>query len=249
MVDRLTNPITRLPDHPITRCRSRGSALRRPRQRRAARRGSGRAASVQPIYVSVGLAWEARGARGGRAVPRERARVDRPRAAAGLADRRHARRLPGDALGHRRDGRPATTRRTRTCICPGRNIMLLGKAAVYCAAAGIGRLVLGTLDHNPFPDATPAVPRGHGRRAVARSRHTSSTIDAPYARISKADVIRRGVALGVPLELTLSCMNPARRPAGTAWSTAASAASAASATRRLSRRESRIRRPTQTGNS
>ena len=32
-------------------------------------------------------------------------------------------------------------------------------------------------------------------------------IDAPYADVSKADVIRRGAALGVPFELTLSCMN------------------------------------------
>ena len=39
---------------------------------------------------------------------------------------------------------------------PGRNIVLLGKAGVYCAAAGIDRLVLGTLAHNPFPDATMA---------------------------------------------------------------------------------------------
>ena len=38
---------------------------------------------------------------------------------------------------------------------PGRNIVLLGKAGVYCAAAGIGRIALGTLAHNPFPDATP----------------------------------------------------------------------------------------------
>jgi len=33
-------------------------------------------------------------------------------------------------------------------------------------------------------------------------------IDAPYANVGKADVIRRGIALGLPLELTLSCMNP-----------------------------------------
>jgi len=33
-------------------------------------------------------------------------------------------------------------------------------------------------------------------------------IDAPFARIGKAEVIRRGRALGVPLNLTLSCMNP-----------------------------------------
>jgi 7-cyano-7-deazaguanine synthase len=33
-------------------------------------------------------------------------------------------------------------------------------------------------------------------------------IDAPYAKVSKAEVIRRGTAMHLPLELTLSCMNP-----------------------------------------
>jgi 7-cyano-7-deazaguanine synthase len=35
-------------------------------------------------------------------------------------------------------------------------------------------------------------------------------IDAPYAGTSKAAVIRRGAALGVPFDLTLSCMSPQR---------------------------------------
>jgi 7-cyano-7-deazaguanine synthase len=33
-------------------------------------------------------------------------------------------------------------------------------------------------------------------------------IDAPYAGTSKADVVRRGVSLRVPFDLTLSCMSP-----------------------------------------
>ena len=68
---------------------------------------------VQPIYVSVGLAWEAR---------RTGDRVDallaadpspRPHAPAGLADRRHARRLRRHPLGGRRDaaGVPHARRR------------------------------------------------------------------------------------------------------------------------------------------
>ena len=35
-------------------------------------------------------------------------------------------------------------------------------------------------------------------------------IIAPFASFSKSEVIERGVALGVPWELTLSCMNPDR---------------------------------------
>ena len=35
-------------------------------------------------------------------------------------------------------------------------------------------------------------------------------IAAPYAHVRKAEVIRRGIALGLPLALTLSCMSPAK---------------------------------------
>ena len=90
---------------------------------------------------------------------------------------------------------------------PGRNVILLGKAGVFCAAAHIGRLVLGTLDHNPFPDATPAF-RAAMQSALSLGLAHELSIDAPYARTSKAEVIRRGVAVGAPLALTLSCMQP-----------------------------------------
>jgi 7-cyano-7-deazaguanine synthase len=36
----------------------------------------------------------------------------------------------------------------------------------------------------------------------------SVTVDTPLAQLHKVDVIRMGVRLGVPLELTLSCMEP-----------------------------------------
>ena len=85
------------------------------------------------------------------------------------------------------------------------------KAAIYCAQQGIGRIALGPLAGNPFPDATPRVLRRDGARAVARARaharHRHAVRD-----MHKHDVIRLGVELGVPLELTLSCMNPRAGP-------------------------------------
>jgi 7-cyano-7-deazaguanine synthase len=45
-------------------------------------------------------------------------------------------------------------------------------------------------------------------RALSLGLAHALRIDAPYAGTSKAEVIRRGAALGVPFELTLSCMNP-----------------------------------------
>ena len=166
---------------------------------------------VQPIYVSVGLAWEAAEraivARLAGAPPRSR-----PRAAARVARRRHARRVRGDALGVQ--GRPpAYHTPDEDVYLPGRNIVLLGKAGVYCAAAGIERLVIGTLAHNPFPDATPEF-RAAMARALSLGLAHALPIDAPYADAGKAEVIRRGAALGVPFELTLSCMNPVSRGAG-----------------------------------
>jgi len=162
-------------------------------------------AGVQPIYVSVGLAWEAA----------ERAMVERFLAAAPIGGR--IGRLVSLGVDMRDvyaathwaiEGRPPGYHTPDEDVyLPGRNVVLLGKAGVYCAAAGIDRLVLGTLGHNPFPDATPDF-RGAMARALSLGLAHPLQIEAPYAAISKADVIRRGAALGVPFELTLSCMNP-----------------------------------------
>jgi 7-cyano-7-deazaguanine synthase len=161
---------------------------------------------VQPVYISVGLAWEA---------------AERTMVAAFLArDPFPARARPLAALAvDMRDvyaathwaleGRPPAYHTPDEAVyLPGRNIVLLGKAGVYCAGAAIDRLVLGTLAHNPFPDATPAF-RSSMAETLSLGLARPLQIDAPFAELSKADVIRRGIALSVPFELTLSCMSPA----------------------------------------
>ena len=160
---------------------------------------------VHPVYVSVGLAWEAA----------EQAIVSRFLARAPLGGR--VRPLVSLSVDMRDvyaathwavQGRPpAYHTPDEDVFLPGRNVTLLGKAAVYCAAAKIDRLLLGTLAHNPFPDATPGF-RAAMAHALSLGLDHPLQIDAPYASTSKADVIRRGAALGVPFELTLSCMNP-----------------------------------------
>ena len=166
---------------------------------------------VQPIYVSAGLAWEAA----------ERAMVSRFLGHAALTGKTRALVSLGvdmrdvyAATHWAVEGRPpAYHTPDEDVYLPGRNVILLSKAAVYCAAANIDRLVIGTLDHNPFPDATPAF-RAAMAAALSLGLARPLHIDAPYATTSKADVIRRGAALGVPFELTLSCMNPPFDPAG-----------------------------------
>src|SRR5439155_25127113 len=53
--------------------------------------------------------------------------------------------------------RPAPGARTRdeSVYLPGRNMVLSMKAAVFAAMNKIPTLALGSLDHNPFSDATP----------------------------------------------------------------------------------------------
>ena len=65
---------------------------------------------------------------------------------------------------------------------------------------------LGPLAGNPFPDATPEFFDGMATR-FARAG-SAVEIAAPFVALHKEDVVRSALELGVPLELTLSCMNP-----------------------------------------
>lgn len=166
---------------------------------------------VQPIYVAAGLAWESA----------ERAMVD------ALLESDALRGRVRDLVALSVDMRdvyaashwavtgtpPAYHTPDEDVYLPGRNIVLLSKAGVYCATAGIDRIVLGTLGHNPFPDATPEFRAAMGRALSLGLAH-GLTIEAPYAQIEKTEVVRRGAALGFPFELTLSCMSPVSGIAG-----------------------------------
>ncbi len=161
---------------------------------------------VHAVYVSCGLAWERE----------ELAAVDRLLAAPPFRSVGPPARLTFSA----QDLYPAThwaiTGKPPAFDTPdedvylvGRNVMLLSKAAIYCAQHRLNRLVLATLAGNPFPDATPEFFETLGRALSLGLAH-SIEIDVPFASIHKGDVIQLGVKLGVPLELTLSCMNPQR---------------------------------------
>jgi 7-cyano-7-deazaguanine synthase len=164
-----------------------------------------RSGPVRALYVSVGFAWEAE----------ERAMAARLFAAAPFAG---AVEPPVDLHFDMRDvfppahwavrgEPPAFDTPDEDVYLDGRNVTLLSKAAVYMSRHGLSRVLLGPLSGNPFPDATPAFFAAMSR-ALSLGLGTPIEIEAPYAALHKADVIRRGIELGVPLELTLSCMQP-----------------------------------------
>jgi 7-cyano-7-deazaguanine synthase len=89
----------------------------------------------------------------------------------------------------------------------GRNIVLLSKTAILCARLGVNRIALGPLSNNPFPDASPEF-FATMARALSLGLARDITVDTPLTSRHKEDVIKLGVELGVPFELSLSCMNP-----------------------------------------
>ena len=163
-----------------------------------------RSSTVHPIYVRAGLAWEAQ----------ELEAVNRLLRAPACATLAPLTRLtftvrdlyPASHWALRGEP-PAFDTPDEDVYLTGRNVVLLSKAAIYAAHHGIGRIALGVLAGNPFPDATRGFFAAMGRALSLGLAH-DITVDAPFAHMRKADVIRLGMELGVPLHVTLSCMNP-----------------------------------------
>ena len=97
---------------------------------------------------------------------------------------------------------------------PGRNLIFLSLAAAQAEVLGASVIYFGAnvVDYSGYPDCRPefikaveAVLRV-GTKAGMTNRHIE--IRAPLLRLSKADIIRLGLALNAPLHLTHSCYDP-----------------------------------------
>jgi 7-cyano-7-deazaguanine synthase len=162
-------------------------------------------APVQPIYVSAGLAWERHELEAA-----ERLLKSAPYAGCVLPlvtlrmDMRDV--YPSTHWAVRGEA-PAYDTPDEDVYIEGRNIVLLSKASIYMARARIPRILMGPLAGNPFPDATPEFFSAMAR-TLSMGLAAPIAIEAPFSSMHKADVIRLGRSLGVPLGLTLSCMQP-----------------------------------------
>ncbi|MCA1561387.1 MAG: 7-cyano-7-deazaguanine synthase [Acidobacteria bacterium] len=162
---------------------------------------------AQPVYVRVGLAWE----------DEELALAERLLRLPPFLDSTMV--LPMVVLAiDMRDVYPAMHWAMRgdppgfdtpdeDVYLEGRNVILLSKAGVFAARAKLTRILIGTLAGNPFPDARPQFFHAMGN-ALTLGLGAPITIEAPLSTMGKSDVIRVGRSLGVPLELTMSCMRP-----------------------------------------
>jgi 7-cyano-7-deazaguanine synthase len=88
---------------------------------------------------------------------------------------------------------------------PGRNILLIGLVAIWCTTHDIPQIAIGSLDGNPFPDATPIFFKEYGRLLSTALRHKVEIL-TPYRFKSKAQLISKCSHL--PLNLTMTCISP-----------------------------------------
>jgi len=88
---------------------------------------------------------------------------------------------------------------------PGRNLLLVAKAAVWCALHDISTIALGTLKGNPFSDSSPSFFAGLAS-VVQTGLDWPFEIVTPFSELTKADVLDLGRDL--PLQHTFSCIHP-----------------------------------------
>jgi 7-cyano-7-deazaguanine synthase len=88
---------------------------------------------------------------------------------------------------------------------PGRNILLISKASVWCALNGVHAIYSGVLSGNPFPDASSGFFESLAK-TLSEGLNWPIEIVRPYSGLSKTDVLELGRNL--PLEHTFSCLNP-----------------------------------------
>jgi len=98
---------------------------------------------------------------------------------------------------------------------PARNTVLLSLALAWAETLGARDLFLGVnaLDYSGYPDCRPEFLSAFERLAALATRAgvegRGVAVHAPLLRMSKAEIVRAAVRLGVDLGQTLSCYDPA----------------------------------------
>lgn len=112
-----------------------------------------------------------------------------------------------DVPDHATSGIPVT-------YVPARNTIFLSIALGWAEVLGAQDIFIGVnaVDYSGYPDCRPEFIAAFEKVATlatkAGSEGSPLTIHTPLIHLSKADIIRRGTALGVDYALTISCYDP-----------------------------------------
>jgi 7-cyano-7-deazaguanine synthase len=95
-----------------------------------------------------------------------------------------------------------------TSYVPFRNAHLLAAATSWAEVLGARAIFVGAVeaDSSGYPDCRPGFFQAFAQAIRLGTRSdTDIVIETPVIAMSKAEIVRRGLALGVPFDLTWSC--------------------------------------------
>jgi 7-cyano-7-deazaguanine synthase len=105
---------------------------------------------------------------------------------------------------------------------PARNTIFLSFALAYAEVTDADDIFLGinAIDYSGYPDCRPEYLEAYERMANLATKATTQDgrvfhIHAPLLRMNKAEIIHKGIELGVPYELTWSCYEGGELACGT----------------------------------
>lgn len=103
----------------------------------------------------------------------------------------------------------------RSTVVPFRNGIMLSVAAGLAETRGLHNIMLANHagDHTIYPDCRPDFVAAMDE-AVRCGTWEGIRLLTPYTSISKADIVRRGVALGIDYSETWSCYRGGDKPCG-----------------------------------
>ena len=97
---------------------------------------------------------------------------------------------------------------------PARNTILLSLAMAWAETLGAADIVIGVnaLDYSGYPDCRPEFIEAFERLAAVATKAglegTPPRIHTPLIELTKSQIIRRGLQLGVDYGMTISCYDP-----------------------------------------
>lgn len=100
---------------------------------------------------------------------------------------------------------------------PARNTVFLSMALAYAESTGSRDIFTGVnaLDYSGYPDCRPEYIRAFQRLADLATKAAvegrPATVHAPLLNMTKAQIVQRGIELGVDYSLTRSCYSPDER--------------------------------------
>ncbi|MBQ9418706.1 MAG: 7-cyano-7-deazaguanine synthase QueC [Bacteroidales bacterium] len=103
----------------------------------------------------------------------------------------------------------------RSTVVPFRNGVMLAVACGIAESRGLRRVLMANHggDHAIYPDCRPEFVAAMDR-AMQAGTYEGVRLEAPYTELCKADIVRRGAALGVDFSWTYSCYRGGERHCG-----------------------------------